>query len=153
MQSWRRLYPLLIHPLLREADFISITIGFVSLDSSPPARGRHMSIYHGCRISRFIPSCEGQTMTRSLVPLSSSDSSPPARGRLNEIQRKYGDKRFIPSCEGQTLSVYAAFSRLKHLIVQFAQMPFSTRYTSFPLLIICLKNILFVFLQIFFKLS
>ena len=32
--------------------------------------------------------------------------------------------RFIPSYEGQTLSVYAAFSRLKHLVVQFTQMPF-----------------------------
>ena len=58
--------------------------------------------------------------------------------------------RFIPSCEGQTLSVYAAFSRLKHIVVQFAQMPFSTRHTSFPLHIICRKNIFFaIFPNIF----
>lgn len=58
--------------------------------------------------------------------------------------------RFIPSCEGQTLSVYAAFSRLKHLVVQFAQMPFSTRHTSFSLHIIYRKNIFFaIFPNIF----
>lgn len=124
---------------------------------------------------RIIPSHEGQMQSFSasapgilkhplirgadfLIFLSVSsfcDSSPLARGRLSRKSLVFSPHRFIPSCEGQTLSVYAAFSRLKHLVVQFAQMSFSTstRHTSFPLLIICLKNILFVFLQIFFKLS
>lgn len=75
------------------------------------------------------------------------DSSPPARGRLGQTKNCNFYNRFIPSCEGQTLSVYAAFSRLKHLVVQFAQMPFSTRHTSFSLHIICRKNIFFVIFQ------
>ena len=54
--------------------------------------------------------------------------------------------RFIPSYEGQPLSVYAAFSRLKHIVVQFAQIMLSTHHTSFSLHIICRKNI---FLAIF----
>ena len=78
------------------------------------------------------------------------DSSPHARGRLFCPYDKTVRVRFIPSCEGQTLSVYAAFSRLKHLVVQFAQMPFSTRHTSFSLHIIYRKNIFFaIFPNIF----
>ena len=78
------------------------------------------------------------------------DSSPPARGRPLPVIQMPAKQRFIPSCEGQTLSVYAAFSRLKHLVVQFAQMPFSTRHTSFSLHIICRKNIFFaIFPNIF----
>ena len=53
-----------------------------------------------------------------------ADSSPPTRGRRAKRMRQLTRARFIPSHEGQTLSVYAAFSRLKHLVVQFAQMPF-----------------------------
>ena len=80
----------------------------------------------------------------------SPDSSPHARGRHSSILFTLSACRFIPSCEGQTLSVYAAFSRLKHLVVQFAQMPFSTRHTSFSLHIICRKNIFFaIFPNIF----
>ena len=80
------------------------------------------------------------------------DSSPPARGRLRFLLPVGLRYRFIPSCEGQTLSVYAAFSRLKHLVVQFAQILLSTRHTSFPLHdVICRKNIFFaIFPNIFF---
>ena len=80
------------------------------------------------------------------------DSSPPARGRLVPFRYVHVVERFIPSCEGQTLSVYAAFSRLKHLVVQFAQILLSTRHTSFPLHdVICRKNIFFaIFPNIFF---
>ena len=78
------------------------------------------------------------------------DSSPHARGRPCQAASFSSGVRFIPSCEGQTLSVYAAFSRLKHLVVQFAQMPFSTRHTSFSLHIIYRKNIFFaIFPNIF----
>ena len=119
---------------------------------------------------RFIPSCKGQTVFNcfefllpSIHPLlrgadegwarrsdPDNDSSPPARGRQHHKGMRTALFRFIPSCEGQTLSVYAAFSRLKHLVVQFAQMPFSTRHTSFSLHIICRKNIFFaIFPNIF----
>ena len=81
-----------------------------------------------------------------------NDSSPPARGRHPVQQSQRKPFRFIHSCEGQTLSVYAAFSRLKHLVVQFAQILLSTRHTSFPLHdVICRKNIFFaIFPNIFF---
>ena len=79
-----------------------------------------------------------------------ADSSPHARGRRGTLRDQVYNRRFIPSCEGQTLSVYAAFSRLKHLVVQSAQMPFSTRHTSFSLHIIYRKNIFFaIFPNIF----
>ena len=32
--------------------------------------------------------------------------------------------RYTRPCEGGTLSIYAAFSHFKHLVVQFAQRPF-----------------------------
>ena len=72
------------------------------------------------------------------------DSSPPSRGRQGITGITIIKTRFIPSFEGQTLSVYAAFSCLKPFVVQFAQIPFSTRHTSFSLHIICRKNIFFV---------
>ena len=101
-------------------------------DSSPPARGR--------RLRNWV------------IIWIRLDSSPPARGRLYHCGLLYMPGRFIPSCEGQTLSVYAAFSRLKHLVVQFAQILLSTRHTSFPLHdVICRKNIFFaIFPNIFF---
>ena len=101
--------------------------------TSPPARGRRQSCPEETILMRFIPSCEGQTLCLACFIVCQSDSSPPASGRRLQhccIMHKY---RFIPSCEWQTLSVYAAFSRLKHIVVQFAQMPFSTRHTSFSL--------------------
>ena len=80
------------------------------------------------------------------------ETSPPARGRRIRSADLFLSWRNIPSCEGQTLSVYAAFSRLKHLVVQFAQILLSTRHTSFPLHdVICRKNIFFaIFPNIFF---
>ena len=114
-------------------------------DSSPHARGRYISGNHIIRYRRFIPSYEGADLIFSYLQHSQNDSSPLARGRLLRSCYMPSYTRFIPSCEGQTLNVYAAFRRLKHLVVQFAQMSFSTRHTSFPLLIICLKNIFFVF--------
>ena len=153
------------HPLLRGADICNASTIILRHDLSPPARGRRNAVQVLNGLVRFIPSCDGQTEKCELklpespiYPLLRGadnrmdrrngqryDLSPPARGRLCSGIHFRAVGRFIPSCEGQTLSVYAAFSRLKHLVVQFAQMPFSTRHTSFPLLIICLKNIPFVF--------
>ena len=139
-------------------------------DSSPHARGRLNDLRSPLTDLRFIPSCEGQTIhdrllifLKAIHPLMRGadpsravsaffflDSSPHARGRRSRSCSAVPCKRFIPSCEGQTLSVYAAFSRLKHLVVQFAQMPFSTRHTSFSLHIIYRKNIFFaIFPNIF----
>lgn len=96
------------------------------------------------------PLLRGADAAFPALPAAVCDSSPPARGRLQVTNYKWSKIRFIPSCEGQTLSVYAAFSRLKHLVVQFAQMPFSTRHTSFSLHIIYRKNIFFaIFPNIF----
>ena len=126
-------------------------------DSSPHVRGRPRSaVVYGCS-HRFIPSCEGQTRHTKLSPspspihplmrgadreeeekrLAEADSSPHARGRLCRKSCHRVHLRFIPSCEGQTLSVYAAFSRLKHFVVQFTQMPFSSHRMLSPLHLIC----------------
>ena len=101
--------------------------------TSPPARGRRQSCPEETILMRFIPSCEGQTLCLACFIVCQSDSSPPASGRPVSVSPERLFSRFIPSCEWQTLSVYAAFSRLKHIVVQFAQMPFSTRHTSFSL--------------------
>ena len=118
------MYDLTIHPLLRGADLASNMMVSLNRDSSPPARGRLEMFLLSCDFLRFIPSCEGQTSACCSLACFSADSSPPARGRPRLSSKKYAQSRFIPSCEGQTLSVYAAFSRLKHFVVQFAQMLF-----------------------------
>lgn len=126
-------------------------------DSSPHARGRLDRYETNTTRQRFIPSCEGQTRPtgrlgffRLIHPLMrgadglrtssrslTSDSSPHAKGRLHYFRLYFVNIRFIPSCEGQTLSVYAAFSRLKHFVVQFTQMPFSSHRMLSPLHLIC----------------
>ena len=40
------------------------------------------------------------------------------------VRREDGLRRYTLTCSEGTLSVYAAFSRLKHLVVQIAQMSF-----------------------------
>lgn len=78
------------------------------------------------------------------------DSSPLARGKQLAVYSFRVLCRFIPSCDGQTLSVYAAFNRLKHLVVQFTQVLFPPRHISLSLHIICQKNIFFaIFPNIF----
>ena len=113
-------------------------------DLSPLVRGRLFTSLFLAVQFRFIPSYEGQTRFRLqrcgsstihpllrgadlIAPSSSSsfaDSSPLARGRQAVYPNAVVYHRFIPSCEGQTLNVYAAFSRLKYFVVQFAQMLF-----------------------------
>ena len=112
-----------IHPLLRGADGGIILENYLYIDSSPPARGRLCMILVICKIHRFIPSCEGQTIPSrkssrkmAIHPLlrgadnkrrtfykAVCDSSPPARGRQAAKFPFLVDCRFIPSCEGQTL--------------------------------------------------
>ncbi len=113
-----------IHPLLQGADTYSNNPDSPVYDSSPLARGRRSIIRDVTALGRFIPSCEGQTLKISNACLCSADSSPLARGRHISGDHIIRYRRFIPSCEGQTLNVYAAFSRLKHFVVQFAQMLF-----------------------------
>ena len=129
---------------------MSLKRHYFFIDSSPPARGRLFTALRSCYGSRFIPSCEGQTSACN-SDAGKTAIHPLLRGADVVYMTNGGFlRRFIPSCEGQTLSVYAAFSRLKHLVVQFAQMPFSTRHTSFSLHIICRKNIFFaIFPNIF----
>lgn len=158
------------HPLLRGANSVWEISKAYPTETSPHTRGKRRNVCSCNFWRRFIPSCEGQTHTSQACPPPCMihpllrgadvsfikpvplivDSSPPARGRQFRQFHKGFKCRFIPSCEGQTLSVYAAFSRLKHLVVQFAQMPFSTRHTSFSLHIIYRKNIFFaIFPNIF----
>ena len=93
---------LVIHPLLRGADGRVHSPGRSHNDSSPSARGRLYLNHHRFCLSRFIPSCEGQTHVhlswmshKSIHPLLReadntlpgyprfcNDSSPLARGRL-----------------------------------------------------------------------
>ena len=92
---------------------------------------------------RIILSCEGQTADSAYpmqivvinhLPQGTNistvkiavmrESSPLTRGKCSLSQRQRREFWNIPSYEGQTLSVYAAFSRLKHLVVQIAQMSF-----------------------------
>ena len=133
-----------IHPLLRGADKPFTQMLLFIIDSSPLARGRHRFNPFCVSLRRFIPSCEGQTSgdsnaygIPSIHPLLRGadkfswrtcfrrfDSSPLARGRHIIYNTDFSKTRFIPSCEGQTLNVYAAFSRLKYFVVQFAQMLF-----------------------------
>ena len=70
------------------------------------------------------PFLRGADLDGYAFELGKRDSSLPTKGRptLQHFDNLFN--RFIPSYEGQTLSVYAAFSRLKHLVVQFTQMPF-----------------------------
>lgn len=134
----------MIHPFLQRADTNLLTEYETGADSSLPAKGRLITRLSALAPSRFIPSCEGQAQPLSAVSLflpihpflrragvqrvsgsgAPVDSSLPAKGRLKRLLWDEGLNRFIPSCEGQALSVYAAFSRLKHLVVQFTQMPF-----------------------------
>lgn len=155
---------------MRGADALSKLYQEEFTDSSPHARGRQGLPFHRAERLRLIPSYEGQTEIASMLswfimihPLIRGannsffasrpyvpDSSPHTRGKPSTSLSASSSLRFIPSYEGQTLSVYAAFSRLKHLVVQFAQMPFSTRHTSFSLHIIYRKNIFFaIFPNIF----
>lgn len=131
-----------IHPLQRGANPQSAFRHLLLYEKSPPARGKLAAISHVWHNFRIIPSYEGQTclvyvdkMTNAIHPLirganNSSfseisrpyDSSPPARGKRLPIRAEKCAQRFIPSREGKTLSVYEAFSRLKHPVVQFAQI-------------------------------
>ena len=134
----------MIYPLLRRADGPSPEPFRPSSDSSLLTKGRHLLYVLAGHFIRFIPSYEGQTFgckfprcriaihpflrradsRLDAVPSALCDSSLPAKGRLAGAPLGHVRERFIPSCEGQALSVYAAFSRLKHLVVQFTQMPF-----------------------------
>ena len=134
-----------IHPLMRGADIYLATILSDIGDSSPHTRGQTLFSLISNTLRMIHPLLRGADLPLPFTTLTGRDSSPLARGRLLRSCYMPSYTRFIPSCEGQTLNVYAAFRRLKHLVVQFAQMSFSTRHTSFPLLIICLKNIFFVF--------
>ena len=97
-----------IHPLLRGADITKSMSSIVKVDSSPPARGRLPSVPYNLCSARFIPSCEGQTISEELFtrlyaihPLLRgadrpqsflswliADSSPPARGRPYGLQNR-----------------------------------------------------------------
>lgn len=134
----------MIHPFLQRADTNLLTEYETGADSSIPAKGRLITRLSALAPSRFIPSYEGQSnrsesasLRLAIHPflrradldgyafeLGKRDSSLPAKGRLFPVLLCLYTSRFIPSCEGQALSVYAAFSRLKHLVVQFTQMPF-----------------------------
>ena len=139
-----------IHPLMRGADRAPPTFHRETLDSSPHARGRLAQSFRILCSQQIHPLMRGADRDITFEDAEKADSSPHARGRPVDNRGRYTAHRFIPSCEGQTLSVYAAFSRLKHLVVQFAQMPFSTRHTSFSLHIIYRKNIFFaIFPNIF----
>ena len=107
MQSLLPAFQMSIHPLIRRADIVLVVLYTTCFDSSPLTRGRLIILFLLYVIRRFIPSYEGQTLASYIYCFHSFDSSHHARG--------------------QTLSVYAAFSRLKHLVVQFAQMPLSSR--------------------------
>ena len=129
-----------IHPFLRRADGLNLQKARICIEPTIPAKGRQRGSGLVVMPRGFIPSCEGQTLLRIKTPTSWSnhplprganlfscpsiwmprDSSPHARGRLLFGHVALVEHRFIPSCEGQTLSVYADFSRLKHLVVQFA---------------------------------
>ena len=87
-------------------------------------------------LSAIHPLLRGANRIIFLLGLFLHDSSPPTRGKRKRAVRVCVGLRFIPSYEGQTLSVYAAFSRLKHIVVQFAQIMLSTHHTSFSLHII-----------------
>ena len=92
----------------------------------------------------------GTDRRRNILIFKYLDSSPLTRGRHRNNTPSRCTRRFIPSCEGQTLSVYAAFNRFKHLVVQFAQVLFPPRHISLSLHIICRKNIFFaIFPNIF----
>ena len=134
-----------IHPLMRGADIYLATILSDIGDSSPHTRGQTLFSLISNTLRMIHPLLRWAEQAADALHFFTGDSSPLARGRLLACPVPISVIRFIPSCEGQTLNVYAAFRRLKHLVVQFAQMSFSTRHTSFPLLIICLKNIFFVF--------
>lgn len=136
--------PALIHPFLRRADSLLVSVLLRPHDSSLPTKGSLTGQSLLLYVLRFIPSYEGQTWM--VTPLNwenvihpflrraggkqreqtikQLDSSLPAKGRRLFLLYLFPCSRFIPSCEGQALSVYAAFSRLKHLVVQFTQMPF-----------------------------
>ena len=135
-----------INPLPRGADLQKQKDGLADPEQSPPARGRHLLRVRIDYVAGFIPSEEGQTSSHTLTshrptihpflrradfchkPIDAShiDSSLLAKGRRSDMLNGLQCCRFIPSCEGQTLSVYAAFSRLKYLVVQFSQAPFSS---------------------------
>ena len=123
MQSFSASAPgILKHPLIRGADFLIFLSVSSFCDSSPLARGRPSAVVIVEIHSRFIPSCEGQTLlilshtqTEPIHPLLRGadrnsrrnrkcccDSSPLARGRRAPSRLMCGLLRFIPSCEGQT---------------------------------------------------
>lgn len=130
------------HPLLRGANGCIYQDAALCQETSPPTRGKQATNRSGVTAYRNIPSYEGQTSVSPVfVPLLSKhpllrganfpsqamlichcETSPPTRGKLEQPGRPARRRRNIPSYEGQTLSVYAAFSRLKHLVVQFAQI-------------------------------
>ena len=130
------------HPLLRGANFAAFSSLSSISETSPPTRGKQMLYFVQQPYVRNIPSYEGQTVTprrcyehNSKHPLLRGaniieamrtawkpETSPPTRGKLISLVQLLQVHRNIPSYEGQTLSVYAAFSRLKHLVVQFAQI-------------------------------
>ena len=133
------------NPLLRGADLQKQKDGLADPEQSPPARGRHLLRVRIDYVAGFIPSEEGQTSSHTLTSHRPTchpflrradsaagsqqwcicDSSLLAKGRRLAGAMNFTTNRFIPSYDGQTLSVYAAFSRLKHLVVQFTQMPLS----------------------------
>ena len=67
------------------------------------------------------------------------------------VRREDGLRRYTLTCSEGTLSVYAAFSRLKHLVVQIAQMSFWPLISIFNML----KLTFFItgFLKIFLNIS
>ena len=80
-------------------------------------------------------------------------SDTPSRVVREHAERSKGPgfPRYTLTCSEGTLSVYAAFSRLKHLVVQIAQMSFWSLISIFNML----KLTFFItgFLKIFLNLS
>ena len=133
-----------IHPFLRRADIPCKLNTNEFADSSLLTKGRPGANFFKLLDGRFIPSYEGQTPESDTYKPQllihpflrradgstindrkrSPDSSLLTKGKRCSFFYDVQNPRFIPSYEGQTLSVYAAFSRLKHLVVQFTQMPF-----------------------------
>ena len=130
-----------IHPPLRGEDNTITGLCLEWIDSSPLARGRPAKSRSSSSPARFIPPCEGKTLfcrlfllTRQIHPplrgeyifrlnamIYLSDSSPLARGILHAVVYALPKFRFIPPCEGNTLSIFAGFTRVKILVVQFVQ--------------------------------
>ena len=100
-------------------------------DSSPHVRGRLMAELPDFVKNRFIPPCEGPTLSGLTTAAQSMIHPPHVRGRPCADLSKKNSGRFIPPCEGPTLSVYTGLSVRHIVVVQFVQ--FHNVYTLFTI--------------------